>query len=352
MPTSDKSIDKNIPTKEDIAQLLKTSDNLEEALQKFEETFQTSSENEIDEDLNVENSLDPKDAAKSSKISETVENDVDEDSDDEDEPSVFLTTRKLIVFSIMMLVLLPALGFGGGYLFKHSKSLSEAVEGLDNLSSQRGSIMVLNTELVTFKGQAIPSADIDQKALVSGFIGSESAVYAFSNGKTSETKKTLEVYLDFNSARSRDFMLFNQSSLKGMVENNLIELRVHPVPTGSAYSIYAAEALAESVLLSPEKTWELMFELLKASSSLNNNSDEDIVTSVVETSEEVGITGITVSTIKNGTFASWVLAVGDDPKLSSGYYPPVVYLDGIQVTPEDVFFNDPDAFQRYILRKE
>lgn len=326
-----------------IRELLENSSSIEEAIEKFDKGFDEVSAN----DETDENSLPEPDESK-----ETGSVDEDEASKGVEGNGSFLTKKKMVVFSVLMLVIFPLFGLGAGVLISEWSALSSAREALDNIAGQRGNIEVVNTELVTFRGQSIPNANIEQKALVNGLVGHESAVFAFSNGKTSENKKILDVYLDFNSAKSRDFMLFNQNSLKGMVENNLIELRVHPVPTGSAYSIYAAEAIAESVVIAPDKTWNLMFELLKISATLNSNSNEDIVNSVVETTEGLGISGIDGESIQNGTFASWIIAVGDDEKLASGFYPPVVFLDDVQVTPDDVFFNDPDAFQRYILNKE
>lgn len=135
-----------------------------------------------------------------------------------------------------------------------------------------------------------------------------------------------------------------------MVESGQVELRIHPVPSGSAFSMYAPEALAESFVTKPKASWNFMLDLLKLSAVLDTNQNDDILESIVKTASDNGLTDIDSASISNGTFASWILAVGDDKNLTTGYYPPIVYVNGSEISPDTINFNNTDAFKRAVLK--
>jgi len=315
----------------------------------------------LNEDENKEKPVN-EEVMKDSAEKSTDNNDVVEDSDkdnnetikiDSDDEKSFWTKKKIIAILVVMLILVPGVAIGSSYLLSRYQSNQTAETGLKSISSQKGDIRVSNTKLSTFKGQKISSANIDQKSLTNASgMGSDSAVFVFSNGKENKDKKIVDVYLDFSSQKSRDFILLNQSSLKRMVENNLIELRLHPVPSASSFSIYAAEAISESIVTSPDKTWDFVIALMKTSATLNTDKNDDVIKAVLDTVKEERIDDVDAESIKNGTFASWILAVGDDNKLKTGYYPPIIYLNDKAVDPDDVFLNDSSAFQKYVLNEE
>lgn len=313
------------------------------------------------ESKSIDNDLEEtqKETEDNSLISHEDENEEKIDSENKEkedsnlDEQTFWTKKKILIIVIIMALIIPGAAIGSSYFLSRIQSKNEAQSALESISQQKGDIEVTNTKLTTFKGQKISSANIDQKALTSASdVGSDSAVFAFSNGKTSKDKKVIDVYLDFGSQKSRDFILLNQSSLKNMVENNLIDLRIHPVPSASSFSVYAAEAVSESIVTNPDKTWDFIIELLKTSANLKTDKNDDIIKAVLKTTKDQRIEDIDKESLTNGTFASWILSVGDDPKIKTGYYPPIIYINEKIVDPDEVFLNDSSAFQKYVINEE
>ena len=279
---------------------------------------------------------------------DVIEEDVSTDVDSVESGNA--SKKKLVISAIIAFVVAAVLGVVYATFVVPAMKNNEAKSILSGIGLKSGDIVALNTELVTFKGQSIAKTNVNQKSLAqeSG-ISEDSAVFVFGNGKSSENKKTVDVYIDFNSQKSRDFILVNQEVLKGMVESGSINLRVHPVPQGSAFSMYAPEALAESFAVAPSRSWSLFIDLLKLSAILDTNKTDEILELIVEKAEENGIKDISAESIANGTFASWIITVGDDPQLATGYYPPIVYVDGSEVNLDVVNLNNPDSFRRAII---
>lgn len=325
-------------------------ENINQNLEKEENT------DTVNSDL-VENSDDSKKEQTDPDQSENVNDENNDSSNSHDnqlnENTKFWTKKKIIAMAVTVLLLVPGLAVGSSYALSRINSGNEAQSALDKIAQQKDDLRVVNTKLETYKGQKIESANIEQKSLTTASgEGADSAVFLFSNGKSSESKKTVDVYLDFSSQKSRDFILLNQSSLKNMIENNIIDLKIHPVPSSSAFSVYAAEAVSESIVTSPNQTWDFIIELLKTSSTLKTDKNDDIVKAVLKAAKDQGVRDIDADSIKNGTFASWILAVGDDKNLQTGYYPPIIYVNDKIVNPDKVSFTDSSAFQKYILNEE
>lgn len=278
------------------------------------------------------------------------ENKMEDSSVGETKSNETKSNRKPLIVFIVILLLAPTLGFlSSHYIFVPMSEKEKASNELSTIAGNRGSIQAKNTDVVTFEGQALKGANTDQKALSSAGIGSDAGVFVFTNGKDSADKKTLDIYIDFDSQYSRDFILLNQGVLKGMVENGVVDLYIHPVPSGSALSMYSPEALAEAFVSTPDKTWDFFIGLLKLSAETKTDKSEDSVKSIVDLAKDKGISDISDETIEGGTFSSWILAVGDDTKLDVGYYPPIAYLNGNIIDPDKVDFNDSDAFRTYVL---
>lgn len=281
----------------------------------------------------------------SAPSSAVEENEIDDDSEEN------TTSRRnvLIIGGIALFSTIP-LGLGSGYLYKKNETKKNATAQLSNLKKSYGSITPVNTTINTFSGQKLKDVNVEQKSLVGGTdnTSAEAAVFIFSNGKNNP-KRIVDVYIDFDSQVSRDFVLINQSSLKNMVENGLIELRIHPVSSGSALSIYSPEALAESFVTSPELSWEFMLSLLKLSAEVQANGDIEILPAIEEKIAENGIKNISAESIQNGTFSSWIIEVGNDERLKTGYYPPIIYVNDIIIDPNIIEFNNVDAIRRHIL---
>lgn len=257
-----------------------------------------------------------------------------------------LTPLNFLLIGSVAAVLLAVLAH-----FVISPALGEqkAQSELDKITNAQGPVTASNTGLVTFQGQTVENANIDQKALASGGQVTDPAGFIFTNGKASSNRRILDIYVDFSAQTSRDFFLLNSTAIKGMVESGRVELRVHPVPTGNAYTIYSAEALAETFYTDPDKAWDFMIAIFEKSYDLNTDSSEEVLELVVSVVEDLNISEVDAESIKNGTFASWLISVGDDPRLKTGYYPPLIYVDGQLVDSSEINLNDSDEFMKAVL---
>lgn len=254
-----------------------------------------------------------------------------------------------VVSFIIVVIVAAGLGFGSRIAIAPIIANHTAQNILNAAKSSSGPITPLNTQVKTFTGQKIKGANVNQKELQGGGVSATSAVFAFSNGKDSTDRKTVDVYIDFSSAKSRDFILLNQTAFESMIKSGKIELRIHPVPTGSAFALYAPEAVAEAFSYKPSAAWNTMTELLKASSTIDTNKPDDIVSTVVKTANKAGVSNVTKKTITGGTFSSWIVSVGDDKNLQTGYYPPIMYVNGKQISPDGVNFNNSNDITHAIL---
>lgn len=256
--------------------------------------------------------------------------------------------RRLLVALLAVLVIVPLLALATVKFIIPMVQNQQAAHELSTLGQGHGDIAPANTTLQTFRGQTLKSANVDQKALVRGSDGAQSGVVIFTNGKAAGHRRIVDVYMDFDSPKSRDFILLNQSMLRNMVENGLIELKIHPVPSGSAISAYSSEALAESIVTTPTQTWELLLALLRNGANVNTDKADEVMASVLGAVKDSHVNGVDATSIGNGTFASWMLAVGDDGALRSGYSSPTVLLNG-QVLPDQVNLNNSRTLQDHIL---
>lgn len=218
---------------------------------------------------------------------------------------------------------------------------------LAQIANQRGTISPMNTKLTTFTGTKIEDVNVDQKALVVQEGGDAKPAFMFSNGK-STNPKLMEVYVDFSSQQSRDFLLMNAQTLRGMVEGGVINLHIIPVPTGDAFSLYAAEAIAESMYTSPDKSWDYLLELLRMGATVDTNKARDIIKIIVDTATELEIKDVDKESIENGTFASWIVSSGNDSRLNTGFYPPLVYVQGKLVDPKTFNLNNSDEIRKVV----
>lgn len=212
---------------------------------------------------------------------------------------------------------------------------SRAAEILDSVKGDFGTIRAVNTKIVTFSGTKLENANAQQKALsVSGEKATDPAAFIFSNGKNNKGKRKVDIYVDFNGQRSRDFVLMNQNSIKGLVENGKIDLYVHPVVGTSPLSIYAPEALAESFFYENDRAWDFFTKLLTLSTELqaDQRTPKEIASAVAKLAKQEKAGKIDTESIQNGTFASWLLSVGNDPNLQQlNVRLPSIYIDGVEV---------------------
>lgn len=226
---------------------------------------------------------------------------------------------------------------------------TSAQEQLDQLTDARGAIMPANRELVTFTGQKVESANAEQKALGSGGSATEPSGFIFTNGKSGD-KKRLDIYVDFAQQTSRDFLLLNQDVLRGLVEGGAVDLYIHPIPGGTTFSMYGPEAVAEAIYYAPEDSWNYLITVLKLSAEIQSEGleNDEIAKALAKRAKEAGIGGIDQDSIQNGTFASWLLSIGNDSKVAAGLTLPALYVDDQAVDTTQLDLNDSDALRRYI----
>lgn len=259
-----------------------------------------------------------------------------------------------VVNWILVLIGACILAFGAALLVTFVVSPYLANQKIEDKApptiQKRGPITASNTTVVIFNGQKLETATIDQKALALNNLQTDTAGFIFGNGDNSGNKKILEVFVDFNNQRSRDFMLINRSELQSFVESGSVELHVLPVPTGKAYGAYSAEAIAETFANKPESAWNLMFELLRRGLTVGTDDVNEVAEIVVETTEEAtNSTFVTTETLRSGAFSSWLISGGNDSRLTNKFYPPLIYIDGQVIDVNAVNVNDPEEFYQAVM---
>lgn len=280
----------------------------------------------------------------------------DKSREENQESSPVMSRRKIV--SILVAGTLVAGAAAAGYTFGIEPLFEKkaAERTLVDAVANHGSIRGFNSSSVDFKGEG-PAPKVstsNQKSLSVGSTATNPAAFIFTNGKS--TSGTLvDVYLDFSAQRSRDFIVLNNRALRNLVESGDIQLRIHPVPTTNKFSVYSAEALAEVFEKSPDRAWDYLLELMKASVVLDQSptgtQDDEVLSAVVGSAAKVGINGITVNTVTSGTFASWILTVADDPKVQNQFGLPAIYKNDELVDQDSVDINKSDALTKYLKTK-
>lgn len=277
-----------------------------------------------------------------------------EDSSESEEAPQKVMSRKRLVAILAAGTILAGIA-AAGYTFGVEPALakSSAVKTLSEITQNHGAITGYNTSSVEFKGEgtAPSTSTSNQISLSVGSTATNPAAFVFTNGK-SVSDNVVDVYLDFSSQRSRDFIVLNGDTLRSLVESGDIQLRIHPVPTSNKFSVYSAEALAEVFEKSPNRAWSYLIELMKVSAVLDQSSNGDqedtVLNAVVGSASKLGINGVTVATVKSGAFASWILTVADDPKVQNQFGLPAIYKKDALVDQDSVDINQSDALSKYL----
>ncbi len=275
------------------------------------------------------------------------------DSDSSEEIAKSKRTRKVLI--IVISALAAVLVVLGGVLFWQSYLGPQraAESALAGLSANRGELTAVNRDMITYEGQKLETANTDQKGLGVGSELTTPPAFIFTNGKDNGDRKVLDFYFDFSDQRSRDALIFNSQTLRSMVESGQIELRLHPLFSGRAYSVYAAEAVAEVFATEPNLAWDTLLVLLRNAPALTSVDDNNaLVEGVVEAVQNTGVRSVNSESITNGTFAAWLLSIGNDPKLSGAVAPKLPYIL-IEERPLSLDFNelnDQSAFKKALIR--
>jgi len=230
----------------------------------------------------------------------------------------------------------------------------DAQAALDSVAASQGPIAALNTGLVTYEGQKLESANAEQKGLAQGDELTTPPAFIFTNGKKSADREVLSLYFDFSDQRSRDALIANSISLRALVESGKVELQLHPLFGGRAYSMYAAEALSEVFAADSDLAWDSLMVLLRNAPVLSaTDSNDEMIQGIVSGLTAEGVTAVDGESIKNGTFATWLLSIGNDSRLSGAVAPKLPYIlvgdRPLNLSADQL--NDPDAFKRAVLRE-
>lgn len=260
------------------------------------------------------------------------------------------SSRGLKITALILGVLLVIAGFAV-YAQAYLLPQRDAQSILDGAIANRSAIEASNTELKTFTGQAPQGANSEQKALALNGEITDPATFVYTNGKSGD-RPVLDFYVNFSDQRSRDAFIFNSGTLKALVESGQIELRVHSLLDGKAYSMYASEALAEVFAADGGYAWQALTELLRQAPSLVSLDDPNVMAAeITETMKNIGVAAVSEESIQNGTFASWLLTVGDDPQLNSGtgVSLPLIVKDGKALNLSVDELNNADLFRKAVM---
>lgn len=225
----------------------------------------------------------------------------------------------------------------------------QAQDSIVHLEDQRGPLQARPNNLALFPGEVLEGTNPEQKALAdaSGQVVTPPA-FTFTNEKESEGKKQVEVYLDFSSQRSRDFLLMNASSLQGMIEGGLIDLIIHPVVTSHPFSLHAAEGVAESFYSNEAKAWPYLLELMRASAALAGDESQDFAKVTAEVARKLEVASVDEASIRNGTFTTWLLTGTQVERLQGEVFLPLVFVEGKPLEASNL--NDPQVLRNEVMK--
>lgn len=268
------------------------------------------------------------------------------------EESESSTKRLKVIVSALAGLLVISLGILVWQLYIGPQRSAQSA--LDGAAANQGAITALNTSMVTFEGQKIDQANVDQKGLAVGKDLTEPPAFIFTNGKDTADRKVLNFYFDFSDQRSRDALISNSISLRALVESGQVELQLHPLFGGRAYSMYAAEALAEVFAADSNLAWESLMVLLRNAPVLSSvDSNDEMVKGIVSGLKNSGVSAVDEESIQNGTFATWLLSIGNDPAINGAVSPKLPYIlvgdRPLNLSVDQL--NDPDAFKRAVLKE-
>ncbi len=280
--------------------------------------------------------------------------------------------NKVVILAVSIVGVI-ALALGYGLVVDPAIRLQQAK---DELSQEVASSAVVagNSEMIAYsplEEDLLPGSNPKQLALGSDGMVSEPPYFEFRSENSTKDSKVVDLYIDFYSQRSRDFIAFNQATLSNLIGNGTLILRVHPVLQNDGFSLFAPEALAESFVTSPKLSWAFFTKLMKESNQvLSVTSTEDdtpaneqeIVEFIAKIAVEVGIPtgagtaagetgGVDANSMKYLSFFSWLHSGTRAEELAVGYYPPILYIDGEEVDQEKWPLGDSDKVLDLLTQK-
>lgn len=256
----------------------------------------------------------------------------------------------------------PLALLGGGLVFTVALSFgvvheaipriqeASAAQELSRLTEARGAVGAQSRFLTSYQGTTVPGTNPLQKALSTTPGGEASPALVFSNGRTDPKRRVVSLYLDLSTGGSQDILLMNRSMLTSLMETGALEIRVHLVPTKRALGTLAAEAVAEASYTAPSKAWNLLFEVARYARGTQATAPGVLAQELAQVVRDAQVSGVDARSLQNGTFASWLLSQGQDPRLKTGVYPPLVYRGETLVDSKTVNLNASDSLKKELLK--
>lgn len=264
------------------------------------------------------------------------------------------STRKKLIITASILAGVFVILLGALLWKLYIEPQKSAQNSLNNIATSQGPVTPVNTTMKMFEGQKLETANVEQKALSSNDEVTTPPAFIFNNGKDNPDRKVMKFYFDFSDQRSRDALIMNSTAISGLIRSGQIELHLHPLFGGNAYSMYSAEALAEVFATDPDLAWDTLMALLRNAPAISgtDNADE-MVKSIVAVVEKVGPSRVDVESIQNGTFATWLLSIGNDPVLNSAVAPklPHILVGDSTLALNANELNNPDSFRRAVTEE-
>lgn len=242
--------------------------------------------------------------------------------------------KKALLAVIGGLLLGTSIGLVYLFVIQPIQVRGEAEERLQGLAPTPVIISAINTEILPFEGENPLELPTAQKALGMNEMITEPPAFIFGEEGTH-----LTLYLNFGDQRSREALLLHQDLWEAYIKSGKIQLSIVPVIGGRSYGLYAAEAVAESVALEPDKTWEFLLEILKKGAEVE--SRDDILNAITNLASQQELF-IDAASLNNGTFVSWLLS---STGLPVGSKVPLLALDN---TPVDIQLTNEEELKEFL----
>lgn len=162
-------------------------------------------------------------------------------------------------------------------------------------------------------------------------------------------KHTMKAILAFGDAKSRNFLMQNDSQIAMAVKSAYMNVEFCMLQTTNEYSVLAVEALAEVDYNRPDATFEVLKALMYQNTSELKTRDARLQL-ILEVLRRLGVTKtngkpeISETSIKNGSFYQFGYMMSE---IQRAQYVPAILVDG-QAKNRDLSIYNPDDMWKYM----
>lgn len=210
-----------------------------------------------------------------------------------------------------------------------------------------GNVTVINSQVAQFKGAKIQTTTDNQLTLSEkGKVTTPPSVI-FSNNSSKAKPKTVDLYINFADRSSRDLITLNWDMLNGLIQSGKITLKVHPVLTQDAYSVYSSEAMMEAAANNPKTTWGFIQKLaviINTFQNTKNVTQGNLVDEIVKQAQKEGLQKITKESLMSGQFMGWLASARNDSRIIESGSLPGLFLDGKLINTDSIDLNRSQEF--------